>query len=444
MLAQSQEASSLSYTLPDLLKLAEKNPLLVDEATAMQRLAQAKRNEVETKRWLSTFEARAFGGIVPDSTLTNKSDVNSYRSYDFENDLSFTHMGGFIRTQVDIVQPIWTWGKISHYQQATSMGFTLADLEKKKRLNDLRHLIKRAYYTLLYSTEALATVKDVEQRLTDAAEKVEKLLLKDADNVTEIDRLKIKVFLADVRNRMIDAERGRKLSRSALSEMLNLPSDWTAADERLTAETAQELDLRQVVSLALRGEPQVQQLATLIEAKEHERKAERADLFPTVFLGGQVNYAYAPGRTDVNNPYLVDEFNKFDLGAVLGMRMDLGVYRTLNKMDVMQAEIDRLKAQRAQLSLKLKVDVERMYEEAQGAGSAILINEDGLRAARSWLTSTGLAFNLGTAETKEVLESFAAYFKARADLSKSIFTLNMALSDLSEAAGSEMVSRLGN
>jgi hypothetical protein len=49
---------------------------------------------------------------------------------------------------------------------------------------------------------------------------------------------------------------------------------------------------------------------------------------------------------------------------------------------------------------------------------------------------------LGTAETKEILESFAAYFKARADLAKSIYTLNMALSDLTVATGAEVVPRL--
>ena len=72
----------------------------------------------------------------------------------------------------------------------------------------------------------------------------------------------------------------------------------------------------------------------------------------------------------------------------------------------------------------------------------IEINEDGFRAARSWLTSAGLSFNLGTAETKEVLESFAAYFKARADLARSIYTLNMALSELTVATGAEVVTRL--
>jgi outer membrane protein TolC len=138
----------------------------------------------------------------------------------------------------------------------------------------------------------------------------------------------------------------------------------------------------------------------------------------------------------------VDDFNYLNYGVVLGLKQDLGFFRTSNRMDQMKAELDRFNAQRQQLIMKSKLDTERSYEEAISAVEGIKVNEDGFRAARSWLTSAGLSFNLGTSETKDVLESFAAYFKARADLIKSIYTLNLALMDLSSAAGVEAVERL--
>lgn len=435
-------ASETTYSLPQLLKLLEKSELLTNEVNAMQRLARGKVQEVEMKRWLTTFEAKAYGGIVPDVKLSDPNNINSFTSYDFENDFSFNHIGGFFRSEVEIIQPLWTFGKISNYQDAAKMGFTLAEWEQRKRTAEFRFLVKRAVYTLLYTSESITTLKEVEQRLKDAAEKVEKQLLKDADNVSETDRLKVKVFQADVANRLIDAERGQKLSRSALSEMLGLNGDWTLDQDRLIAEEVSGLEKSQVVSAALRARPELQQLTTLINIKESERLAVRGDLFPTIFVAGKLNYAVAPGREDIKNPFLVDDFNKFDMGAVLGLKMDLGFYRTVNKMDQIQAEIDRMKAQRAQLMTKVKLDAEKSYEEALGAVNGIVVNEDGFRAARSWLTSAGLAFNLGTAETKDVLESFAAYFKARADLVKSVYTLNMALSELSDVAGMEVVQRL--
>jgi outer membrane protein TolC len=437
-----QKLEAQTYSVVDLLKMVEASPLIVDESLANQRLAQARAQQVEMNRWLSTLEAKVFSGFVPDAKLTDERDVNSYRAFDLESNFSFDRLGPFVRAQIEVVQPLWTFGKITAYQDAAQRGFTLADAELRKRQNEMRLLIKRAYYTLLLSNESLQTLEEVGDRLSDAADKVEDLLLQDAENVSEVDRLKIKVFEADVRNRRIDAERGRRISKTVLSDLLGLTGDWNLAEQKLEPEQVVGLARADVVSAALRARPDLQQLQALIEIKEAEVRVERASLFPTVFLGGQMNYAYTPGRTDVNNPYLVDDFNKWDLGAVLGMRLDLGFHRTLNKVEVKRAELDRLKAQQAQLTLKVKLDAERLYEEASGAASGIGINEDGLRAARSWLTSSGLAFNLGTAETKEILESFAAYFKARADLVRSIYSLNMALSELSEAAGKEFVDRL--
>ncbi len=430
------------YSLPELLEKITDSPLLTSEADAIMRLAKAKQRSVEMRRWLSTFEAKAYGGVVPNVEWPNQSNLNGYTSYDFENDFSFNHMGGFFRTEIDMIQPLYTFGKISHYQDAAKQGFTLAEWEQRKRRGEFRMLIKKAYYTLLLSQESMATLKDVEGKLNDANEKVEKLLMKDAENVSEVDRLKIKVFMADVRNRMLDAERGMKLSRSALSDLLGLSGDWVVDEDRLAAEKVQDIQKTNVISAALRARPDLQQVATLINIKESERLAVRANLFPTIFAAGKINYAVAPGREDIKNPFLVDEFNKLDFGAVLGLKIDLGAHRTLNQMEEMQAEIDRLKGQRAQLMTKVRLDTERVYEEASAAANAIQINEDGLRAARSWLTSAGLAFNLGTAETKEVLESFAAYFKARADLVRSIYGLNMSLSELSDVVGTELVPRL--
>src|SRR5690606_2474338 len=107
-------------------------------------------------------------------------------------------------------------------------------------------------------------------------------------------------------------------------------------------------------------------------------------------------------------------------------------------MDQIQAEIEKLQAQKGRLASLTKIRAEEAFERAVSAMQAIQVNERGFRAARSWLTSTGLAFNLGTAPTKDVLESYAAYFKARVDLLKSIYELNMALAELSKASGREV------
>ncbi len=434
--------TAATTSLPELLKNAEKNAVFVRDFEAMQKLARSKLQLARMSRWLSTFELKALGGAVPDAVLTNPNDVNSYSSNDLENDFSFSNLGGFFRLELEAIQPVFTFGKLSNYESMAERGGVLAELEKQRKISDIRELVKRAYYTFLLSDESIAILREVEAKLNQAAEKVEELLIKNAETVTETDRLKIRVFLADVRNRSLDADRAHRLSKSALEELTGMRGDWILDETNLQAEVVTDLKKSEVISAALRAKPEIGQLDQLIAMKQAEKRIVQADLFPTFFVAGKLQYGVAPGRTDVSNPYLVDSFNFFDAGVALGLKQDLGVFRTLSKMDGVQAEIDRLNAQREQFIGKTKLDAEKSYEEAYSAQMGIKINEDGFRAARSWLTSAGLAFNLGTAETKEVLESFAAYFKARVDLIRSIYTLNLAYTDLSDVVGIEVVDRL--
>jgi len=441
--------ASEDVSLPQMLKRARANEALNKDINSLMQQADEKLEQVQMEKWLTTFKLMAYGGVVPDvnadSAVRNKSADDllfNIKSSDFENDFSFSKLGPFANVEVTAVQPIFTWGKISGYEGMSQGNRQIAEQDKRKELEQVRYMVKKAYYTLQFSTDALKILGDVKSKLKQAEQKVEELLIKNADNVEENDRLKIKVFLADVENRTLDATKGARLSRSALTELTGTVGDWAPVQNSLTAETVQGIQKNEVISQALRSQPDVKKLDDYINIKRSERATIKADLFPTFFLAGKLEYAIAPGRTDITNPYLNDPFNKFNLGVSFGLKQDLGFYRTLNKLDQLDSKLARLQAQRERFKSVMKLKTEDAFERAVAAQKGIGINEKGFRAARSWLTSTGLAFNLGTAQTKDVLESYAAYFKARVDLLKSVYELNMALTELSRAAGVELVQRL--
>lgn len=439
--AESTGDTQLVLGLKELFARTEKNAALQKDFNAMHSLASAKLHEAQSLKWLPSIDMKVIGGVIPDATV-NPNNVNDYHSKDFENDFSFAGLGPFWRVQVEAVQPLFTFGKISNAIEAAQGGKNLAAQEKNKKLSEVKLMVKKAYYTLQLSNDSLAILKDVEQKLSEANEKVEELLIKNADNVSEIDRLKIRVFTADVKNRKLDADRANRLSRSALAELAGLPSEWTLEESSLTAEKPNNLKKDALVQSALKTNPELAQLTQYAEMKEAEYRANRGNLFPTFFVAGNLEYAGAPGRTDISNPYLNDPFNTFGVGVVLGLKQDLSIHRTLFKLDSLKAEVDRLQAQKLQLQTKVKLDAEKAFEEAFSALQAMQINEEGFRAARSWLTSSGLSFNLGTSETKDILESFAAYFKARVDLLRSVYNLNIALADLTNITGVEVLERL--
>lgn len=427
--------------LPELLARAEKNAALQKEFKALDQKVAAKKSEVTVNKWLPQLEFKAYSGVIPDASI-NPNDVNDFSSSDFESDFDLGNLGPFVRLELDAMQPIYTFGKITAFEDMAKTGGSLAQTEKDKKSLEVGFLVKKAFYSYLLSTESVLALEDVAKKLEDARQKVEELLIKNADNVSETDRLKIRVFKVDVENRLAQANRGVQISRVSLQKLASLSEGWELESLALKPEKVTSLSKDLVIQKTLESEPQIAQLEAYIKLKEAEKRTIKADLFPAFFVGGKLEYAVAPGRTNVKNPYLKDEANFLNLGAVLGLKQDLGFHRTLNKLEDKEADLLLLKAKLEQLKVLKEVNVEQAFSEAVAAQAGIVANEDGLRAARSWLTSAGLAFNLGTADTKDVLESYAAYFKAKFDLSKSIYQLNLSLAELSQVSGLEVVDRL--
>ncbi len=448
-LIQESLENRATFALKDLLKLAEQQEDLKKWNESSIKQAQLRSSQVSTERWLSTFDLQVLSGAVPnvnaDAAIASKNASDflfDLKSSDLESGFSFKELGPFVQLEVKAIQPLYTWGKISGYEKMALENLSLVEAQNKSRVDEIRFLTKKAFYNLLFSIEANRVLSEVKDKLKTAEEKLEEHLIQNKKNVEEQDRLKIRVFSADVEARLLDARRGEILARAALTELTGLNTAWDPAQPQLRPERVDQLFKEQVMEAAISQKPSIRQIDRLISIKEAERQVARSDLFPSLFLAGQLSYAHAPGRTNISNPYLSDSFNRVGLGVALGFKQDLGLHRTLNKMDQIQMEIFKTEAQRQQLVALTRLQTNEFYERAAHSIDSIQVNERGFRAARSWLTSTALAFNLGTASTKDVLESYAAYFKARLDLIKSIFELNMALAELSRAAGFEVVSEL--
>jgi len=450
MNAQWVDASvQRSISLPEALQMAEQNSALQRDLAQLRRSAELKLRQVSMEKWLSTVELTVFGGVVPDVNADAAVSAQSaddllfnVSSNEVNDGFSFSKLGPFARAELKVIQPLFTFGKISGFEDMATENLQLSEAERRREIDRVRATVKRAYYTYQLSQDALSILEEVRKKLADAEEKVEELLIQGSEHVEENDRLKIRVFQADVENRSLDAVRGLRLARSSLAELAGLQGEWRPYPDTLTAEVVEGVEHEQVISQVLRAQPDLQRLRHFIQIKEAERRSSRGSLFPDFFVAGELHYAVAPGRTDIKSPYLNDPFNNFGFGVALGLRQDLGIHRTLNRMDQFSSEILRLQAQRERLESVLRLRAEEAFQRALMAQRGIEINKSGFRAARSWLTSTGLAFSLGTVPTKDVLESYAAYFKARVDLIRSIYELNIALSELSQAVGIEYVERL--
>ena len=158
---------------------------------------------------------------------------------------------------------------------------------------------------------------------------------------------------------------------------------------------------------------------------------------PLFFLGGEFRFALAPGRQDVTNPFLLDEFNQVTGAAAFGLRQSLDFHLIDDRHRKARSDYHQALHQRELAESAILADVRGRFQAAQKTEKRIRAAAKGLRAARSWVSAEMSNYDFGLTETQEVLEAFIAFAKTKIEYIDTVFKFNTALAELSRLTARE-------
>lgn len=396
--------------------------------------ARNKLNEAKNSRFLPKFDLVDLFGPVPDVPA-------GYGPPDFvDYDRDWSKWNIFNRVKIEAFQPLFTFGKLSSLIKAADSGLKAKELQISVERSELAHKVKALYYGLVFGYSGLKLLDEMNEKLDSAKKRVQKLLNKKSSEVTEIDVMKLNVFGADMDRRYLEAYQDIDTAKRALRVLMGKAPDKgiDIKDRSLNPVEAELKGIDEYLNIARENRQELKQISAAVEARKSLMKAAKSDFFPTLFLAGQFNYGIAPGREHYNNPYLNDQFNVLSGGAALGLNQNLSLWLTDAKYRQAKSEYKKMLAQHDQVVNAVLLDVRRSYDSAVNKNKAIDITKQGFKDARSWMTSAYLGFDMGTVPTSDLIEAFVAYTKAKMEYFNTIFTYNMALSNLSRSTGREL------
>ena len=144
----------------------------------------------------------------------------------------------FTRTELRLVQPLFTFGKISAGRNAASRGRGgLAGHREVGQAADVELNVKKAYYGLKAARAALETLSEGMEHLDDAQKQIDGELAKGTGSVTQTDRLRLRTVRAEVDIRVLEAQKLADEARAGLRALLGpeAPADIDVDDEPLDA-----------------------------------------------------------------------------------------------------------------------------------------------------------------------------------------------------------------
>ena len=349
---------------------------------------------------------------------------------------SLRGLGPFFRTDVEVVQPIFTWGRLDAARDAATAGVKAREIQVTDKMAELKVRIAQLFWGENLARKLLSIASDVEKSLAEVDKKLKELLKSGDESVRPADRYRLDVYKATLRKRKAEAERGVELAHGGLAATVGMPaSGVTLRELSLPLEPGDLPDVGGALEQAERQRPDLRALDQAIAARDGEVRATHAAMLPQVFVAGTFGWAYAPNRTPQLNPWIQDTFNHVGGGVALGFRQDLALPLLITQAHKADAQREMLQRQRDGVARLVAQQVEAAVAEVRAARERLLAAMAALSSGKSWFRSAGLDFEAGVGEPKDVLEAYAGYIELQVDQQQAAYDLVVTRAKLDQVTG---------
>lgn len=430
--AEDAAENRLVLSVDDCVRMALKSAPELGEAQADIELTTSKLDEAKSYRY-PQLEVTSLFGPAPQARREDISPVVATdKSYTRFNQLTW-----FASTDATIIQPLFTFGKISENMKAATHGIEVDRSRKEQRANEIALKVREYYYGLLLAREMKELVLEVQESLSKAREKAQKLLDQGSDSVEELDLYKLDAFSGEVAKYLEEAKKGESLALAALKTRLGLPFETPLeiSNQRLVMVEVDTPAFESFVDKARAKRPEYRQISEGIKARAALVEASRANYYPDIFLGGLFSWAYADDRDRIRNPYINDQFKHVNGGVALGLRWKLDFGITGAKVSAERAQHNRLLSIKEFADANIPLQIRKYYLEMKEAENSAVATKTAYTNSKKWAVTALANFDFGVGPAKEIFEALQAYARMRAAYFQSLYNYRIAWANLDYATG---------
>lgn len=304
------------------------------------------------------------------------------------------------------------------------------EVERASNLSakDARELVVMAVAGTYLQIVATAARIDSQRSQVDNAQAVynQALVRKEAGANARIDVMRTLVELQTQKQRLNSLGADLRKQKLALARAIGLPLDRDfSLSEPLTPETIPIPEPATAVQQALARRADLQAAEAQVRAAEHAVEAARAQRLPSVGFSGDYG-VLGPNPAQTHGVFAVS--GSVNLPLFTGGRIRADVEQA-------QAALRQRQAELADQRGRVEQEVRSALIELETAGGQLQLAASNREYAAETLLESRDRFNLGVANTVEVVQAQEQVAGAEADYVSSLLALDLARLNLSRAAG---------
>lgn len=346
------------------------------------------------------------------------------------------------RVKLAMGVPVYTFGKLMTAGDLATQGVAGA---RQKRVVDEVQVVSRVrqlYYGIQMAEEVASLLNDAINRLSTEIKKAEAQSddgdLKASEKYSPVEKLRMKVFRADLEKRLADVRMREEVAVNALKIQMGLP---------MTANVHPALGLHPVVvSMGdyddylsrMHGErPEVKLADIGVEAKRLEHKLAQKQWYPDVGVGGFFEIARTIGNVkneQTTNDY-VNPFTYTRAGFGLRLSGKLDIHSVMAKVDRTEAEMFKASLERDMAKEGMSLEVKEAYLRVKQSREQMQRAEETKKLARQMVFLSKSNLDLGIGERAEYIDALQTTLLTRSQFLEAVFNYNVSVAQLDEKTG---------
>lgn len=444
LLLPARTASAQAMAPPDTVQVSLQSVLEraldvspdLGEVRADRDFAAARSRLARSSRFLTEFNATSAHAVAPGIDNPNGvPDDALYLDPDVRNDWGEVHP--FNQIEVEVIQPLYTWGELSGNIEAARRGVEVEDAAVGRKELEVALRAAELYYNVLLTNELLRLAERTRDVVEQAEREFNRLIEEDSPDVDNADVFQLQLTKQEFNRGVVEVTENSVTARVALARQMILPEGTVVAPENdlLTPLPFVPETLDRYFDLAMDNRPELAQGRAGLAARDALVKVARSNYFPKLFFGFSTGVSYAPGRFKQPNPFISDDFRGSSARTGVGFRQKLNFFQTRARVDQARAEREQVRHQLEGAEQLILFEVEKTYRDLVVAQAALAAQDTSLTITKEWLRTEYIDFDLDLGDTENLVKAVRANIEVEARYYQAVHQYNLAVLRLLDAVG---------
>ena len=408
------------------------NPQLA-AARAVEDQSEARGAQADAAQFPTVNITLGVGPSLKAKLVPGTGSLSTENTY---GDVGLKDLSVALGGQLQILQPLYTFGKISERQNAAAHELKARRAQTDMTGAQLAVTVAQLYESLLFARDAERFFQEISHWLERSAQDTQHEIEKGA-GTREQDLLRMQAAIGAARMGLHQASAGKHQAEAGIVAYLAYPTGSSIEPkENALARLPRELpDRAKLIALAAQRRPELRALAEGSAAFDALALAEAAGNYPDFFALAFADGAYTPGREVASSRYVKDPLNGFYPGLLVGARWSITGLMSTQRANENRAKARELAEMKRWAELGLPAEVTKSFEDAQRAKADDVEAEKAVAIAKRWSVQASADYAVGLGDVREVTDATQAFVQLRIASYDAKYRYNVALAELERAVG---------